>query len=86
MILKMYSIFDKYNGFAPAVVMPNHDTAIRWFEDMIQENPTMRNHNEDFSVHYIGQMNSQTGELIPVKDNIFLNHDLKEIGDREERK
>lgn len=85
MMMNMYSIFDKYNGFAPAVVMPNHETALRWFEDMIQENPTIRNHPEDFSVHYIGKFNSETGELIPVKDTIFLLHDLNQIGDREER-
>lgn len=86
MIIKLYSIWDVYNGFAPPVVMPNHETAIRWFEDMKRENATIGNNPEDFSVHYIGTLNTDTGEIKKPEDNIFLKHDLKNIGDKEARK
>lgn len=85
MMINLYSIKDIYNGFTPPVMMPNHETAIRWFEDIKAENPTIGNNPEDFSIHFIGTMNTTTGEIKEPKDQVFLEHDLKEIGDRKEK-
>lgn len=75
MILNLYSIKDVLNGYAAPVIMPNHATAIRWFQDMCEENLSMKNHMDDFSVHFIGQLNSETGEIRGVEEK-YLKKDL----------
>lgn len=73
MILNLYSIRDTLNGFAPPVVMPNDETAKRWYEDMKTENPTIGNNPDDFGVHFIGQFDSETGLLTPAKKEQLEN-------------
>lgn len=75
MILNLYSIKDILNGFTSPVIMPNHSTALRWFSDMCEENLSMKNHIEDFTVHFIGQLNSETGEIRIVEEK-YLKKDL----------
>lgn len=83
MKMGLYAIKDTLNGFAAPVVMPNHDSAIRWFEDMKIQNPTIGNNEKDFSVHFIGQLDTETGVITPSEEK-YLIHDLKEIGDRKD--
>lgn len=75
----LYSIKDILNGFAPPIIMPNHKSAVRWFEDMSNENPTIGNNKEDFSIHYIGYIETETGKITPATQK-FLNHDLRGLG------
>lgn len=86
MMMNLYSIKDIYNGYTPPIVMPNHETALRWYEDMKNENPTIGNNPNDFSLHYIGKLNTETGEINKPENEIFLKHDLRSIGDRKEEK
>lgn len=73
MTVNLYAIRDKLNGFAPPVVMPNDETAKRWYNDMCSENPTIGNNKEDFAVHFIGKMNTETGLIIPAKKEQLEN-------------
>lgn len=73
MKMNLYSIRDKLNGFAPPVIMPNDASAKRWFEDMKHENPTIGNNADDFGVHFIGQLDTETGEITPAKKEQLEN-------------
>lgn len=84
MIIRLYAINDVLNGFATPVMMPNDATALRWFQDMCEENPSMKNHREDFTVHYIAQMDSETGDIIPSPD-VYKRKCLTQIPIDEER-
>lgn len=83
MIINLYSIKDLLNGYAAPVVMPNHESAKRWFQDMATENPTIGNNKEDFTVHFIGHLDTETGEITP-SDKMYLLHDLRTIPQEEE--
>lgn len=83
MIINLYAIKDVLNDFAPPVVMPNHESAKRWYEDMKVNNPTIGNNEEDFSIHFIGTMNTETGEISHC-DKKYLIHDLRTIDEKEE--
>lgn len=74
MKINLYAIKDVLNGFAAPVVMPNHESAIRWFDDMSSSNPTIGNHMEDFTVHYMGNMDVETGEIVPADEKYLKKH------------
>lgn len=63
MILKMYSIKDRLNGFIPPVPFSMDEVAQRWYKEMLTENTTMKLAPDDFSLWYIGEFNTETGEL-----------------------
>ena len=63
MIMKLYSIKDRLNGFIPAVPFAIDEVAQRWFKEMLQENTTMKLSPDDFTLWYIGEFNTETGEF-----------------------
>lgn len=83
MKLNLYSVKDILNGFTPPVVMPNHETALRWFQDMLEENITMKCNPNDFTLHFIGQLDTNNGNIYEV-DEKYLKKDLNNFkGDKE---
>ena len=83
MIINMYSINDILNGYAAPVVMPNHESAKRWFADMAIQNPTIGNNEKHFTVHFIGQLDTETGVITPAGKKYLIN-DLRTLPDEKE--
>ena len=71
MIMQLYSIKDRLQGFIPPVPFTNEQIAQRWYKEMLGENLTMKMSPEDFSLYYIGEWDSETGEI--------TNNDPKEV-------
>lgn len=67
--MNAYSIYDsKTNAFSTPFFTVNNATALRSFSDLANDpNSQIAKHAEDFSLHYIGSFNDDTGELIPDK-------------------
>lgn len=81
MIIRLYAIKDVLNGFATPVMMPNDESAKRWFKDMLEENPSMRNNKEDFSIHFVGTMDVETGSIMAAQEK-YLRKSLFENDER----
>lgn len=63
MIMRLYSLKDRLNGFTPAIPFAMDEVAQRWFKEMISENTTVRLSPDDFSLWYMGEFNTDTGEI-----------------------
>lgn len=84
MMFNLYSIKDEEMGFIPPVPLKNDAIARRWYAEYKHENLTMKLFPSSFNLYYIGQFNSETGEIIikemPKKINPNKD-DRKEIQD-----
>lgn len=65
MILKMYAIKDELNGFTTPIPFNNDDIAKRYLRDQYECNPTIKNSPKDFSIHYLGEFDTELGRMIP---------------------
>ena len=81
MIIRLYAIKDVLNGFATPVMMPNDESAKRWFKDMLEENPSMRNNKDDFTIHFVATMYVETGNIMAAQDK-YLRKSLFENEER----
>lgn len=63
MIMRLYSLKDRLNGFTPPIPFAMDEVAQRWFKEMISENTTVRLSPDDFSLWYMGEFNTDTGEI-----------------------
>lgn len=63
MIMKLYSLKDRLNGLTPPIPLANDEVAQRWFKEMRTENLTVKMSPEDFSLWYMGEFNTETGEI-----------------------
>lgn len=71
MIMQLYSIKDRLQGFIPPVPFANEQIAQRWYKEMLSENLTMKMSPEDFALYYMGEWDSDTG--------IITNNEPKEV-------
>lgn len=62
MTLKLYSIKDELNGYAPSIPLANDEVAKRYFREMLANNQTMKTEPKDFSIWYIGSFDTETGK------------------------
>lgn len=62
MMQKMYSVKDELNGFTPAIPFPSDEVAKRYFREMKEGNFTIKTTPGDFSIWYLGEFNTETGE------------------------
>ena len=64
----------KANDFGPPATVPHLGSAIRNFEDqctgVVQGDPTIKNHPEDFELYQIGWYESNTGEMTNEKTQL----------------
>lgn len=72
MIMKMYSIHDKLNGYTTPIPFNSEDLAKRYFKDHFIGNPTIRNSPEDFSIAYMGTFDTESGTFIQEPDSIKI--------------
>lgn len=68
MTLTLYSIKDELNGFIPPTVLPNNETAKRWFQEMAETNITIKTSLKDFSLWEIGEFDGESGKIIGHKE------------------
>lgn len=71
MKLKMYSLKDEYNGFAPPIPFANEEIAKRWFKEMKAENLTVKNSPGDFSVWEVGTFDGDTGKFESIEPKLI---------------
>lgn len=78
MIMEMYSIKDRLNGFIPPIPLANEETAQRWFKEMITENITMKLSPNDFGLWYLGKWNTETGIFEnDVREVVYVQNGLQ---------
>lgn len=61
MNLTMYAIKDELNGFTSPIPFMNEELAKRYMKDQYNNNPTIANSPEDFSIWKTGEYNTETG-------------------------
>lgn len=67
MINNLYAIHDKkLNSFDTPFSSENDATAKRLFTRFIERVPLMAEHPEDFTVHFLGHQNADSGILTPI--------------------
>lgn len=63
MIFKLYAIKDELSEYAPTLMPFEEDAqAKRWFRNYCEENPMVKRNPEDYSIWYVGEFDSKTGE------------------------
>lgn len=67
MKLPLYSMKDELNGFTCPIPLPNDEIATRYLKDQTNENPTIRNSPEHFSIWKVGEFDSETGKIQPLE-------------------
>lgn len=72
MIMRMYSIHDKLNGYTTPIPINTDELAIRYFKDHFIGNPTIRNSPEDFAICYMGTFDSESGTYIQDKESFKI--------------
>lgn len=81
MKLNAYSIYDsKAKAFSQPFFTANHQIAERSFSALVSEKGTnnVAKFPEDFSLHYIGQFDDETGELVSNQhENLGLASQFK---------
>ena len=75
MILKMYSIKDRLQGFIPPVPFANEQIAQRWFKEMLSENLTMKMAPEDFALYYLGEWDSEKGKFMMPEEPMEVTYE-----------
>ena len=61
--MRLYSLKDRLNGYTPPIPFAMDEVAQRWFKEMMSENTTVKLSPDDFSLWYMGEFNTDTGEL-----------------------
>lgn len=70
MMKNLYSIRDRLNDFGPLFEAPNHDFAKRIFRQSLTPDSIPA---EDLDLYFIGQFDSESGELLSGEHNpVFL--------------
>lgn len=71
--LEIYTIFDRVAGIGSLMTSPlNTEKAmIRAFEDVVKNQPSIRNHAEDFVLVKLGKIDKQTGEIEENYEEIY---------------
>lgn len=78
MIMEMYSIKDRLNGFIPPIPLANEEIAQRWFREMISENITMKLAPNDFGLWYLGKWDTETGIFEnDVREVVYVQNGLQ---------
>lgn len=72
MILQLYSIKDRVQGFIPLVPHANEDVALRWYKEMMHENLTMKLSPNDFTLYYMGTYDTETGKIESEVKQIYV--------------
>lgn len=72
MMMEMYAIKDELNGFTPPIPLANEETAKRYFREQLKLNPTINITPKDFSIWFLGEFNTETGEFYSKEIEIRL--------------
>lgn len=74
-IQKIYSVKDlKAKQFSPPFFLKTDGLAHRAFSETIEKgNNDWSKYPEDFSLHYLGEFNPETGEMMPVPPESIAN-------------
>lgn len=72
--MKIYSVLDiKAGVYSPLMSFPNSVYAIRAFESMVNQPDTNINRYPfDFVLHYLGEMDDNTGMIKPVPPTVVV--------------
>lgn len=63
MILELYSLRDRAQGYTTPIPFANKDVADRWFKEMRAENITVKLSPEDFELYSMGTFDTETGKI-----------------------
>lgn len=67
----LFSVYDRAaESFAPPFLCPHNGIAIRGFQDAINDNrreSDISKHPDDFDLYVVGQFDSSTGRIEPIK-------------------
>lgn len=85
MIMKMFSIHDRLNGYTPPIPFLSQDLAERYFKDQYIGNPTVRNTPEDFNLVYMGTFDIDSGTFIqdPQRDITIVKKGVEINGNKD---
>lgn len=72
MMLKMYAIKDRLDGFITPIPFGNDEIAIRWFLTMLDTNVDMKANPADYTLWYLGEYNKEEGEFKNDKREIHV--------------
>lgn len=72
MTLQMYAIKDEHNGFTPPIPFTKDEIAKRYFNEMLNENITMKYAPKDFSIWQVGEYDSDTGNYKDLEHNRLI--------------
>lgn len=74
--INMYSVYDiKAESYGRPYIIGTHAEAIREFSRAVNQEKSVFGANpEDYSLHYIGNFNQTSGQLIPLINPQHLSH------------
>lgn len=66
MKMGLFSLRDvKAAAFMQPVCFPTEPLALRWFSDLLRDPESVfAKHPEDFALHYLGDMDTESGEVV----------------------
>lgn len=83
MTVNLYGIRDCHTGFMSPQVDMNDETAKRNFAMSVNNNPGVLGFRPaDFDLYYLGQFNTDNGELVPVSPIEFVVNGASVVGDK----
>ena len=71
MKLRLYAIKDELNGFTAPIPINNDESAKRYFKEMKTHNATIAIQTGDFSIWYIGEFETENGEITNHKPELI---------------
>lgn len=71
--LEIYTILDRVAGIGSIMTSPENTekAMIRAFEDVVKQQPSIRNHAEDYVLIKLGKINKLTGEIEENYEEIY---------------
>lgn len=71
LIMQLYAIKDKVDGYNTPVPFLSVDLAKRWFKTQIMTNSMLYVNADDYELYRIGEFNKDTGKIIDT-ENTFI--------------
>lgn len=77
----IYAVYDKRaTEYSPMQTYPTHGVAERAFADAVNDNGSNLNrHPEDYNLQHLGEYESETGEITPLKEGPHIIADATQL-------
>lgn len=68
----LVSVYDKVaNLYFPIITEVNLEVAVRNFREGAKKNPQIGAYPSDYELHHVGYFDDETGQVLPVTDNVL---------------